>query len=94
MTELMWRQSVWRFGICVLLAGVLWFMPIPEDLPVKGWHVFAVFIAVIVSFILRPYPENGRTWWRTIRHGRRLCKPLSAKADSFHGLRLRSLPLR
>ena len=56
MTELMWRQSVLRFGVCVLLAGILWFMPIPEDLPVKGWHVFAVFIAVITSFILRPYP--------------------------------------
>ena len=40
----------------MLLAGVLWFMPIPPDLPVKGWHVFSVFIAVIVSFILRPYP--------------------------------------
>ena len=56
MTELMWRQSVLRFGVCVLLAEILWFMPIPEDLPVKGWHVFAVFIAVITSFILRPYP--------------------------------------
>ena len=56
MTELMWRQSALRFGVCVLLAGVLWFMPIPADLPVKGWHVFSVFIAVIVSFILRPYP--------------------------------------
>jgi di/tricarboxylate transporter len=31
-------------------------MPIPADLPVRGWHVFAVFIAVITSFILRPYP--------------------------------------
>ena len=56
MTELMWQQSFLRFGICVLLAGVLWFIPISEDLPVKGWHVFSVFIAVIVSFILRPYP--------------------------------------
>ena len=56
MTELMWRQSVLRFGVCVLLAGVLWFMPIPADLPIKGWHVFSVFIAVITSFILRPYP--------------------------------------
>ena len=55
-TELMWQQSFLRFGICVLLAGVLWFIPISEDLPVKGWHVFSVFIAVIVSFILRPYP--------------------------------------
>ena len=40
----------------MLLAGALWFMPIPADLPVRGWHVFAVFIAVITSFILRPYP--------------------------------------
>ena len=56
MTELMRQQSALRFGVCVLLAGVLWFMPIPADLPIKGWHVFAVFIAVIVSFILRPYP--------------------------------------
>ena len=71
----MGQQSVLRFGVCVLLAGVLWFMPIPEDLPLKGWHVFSVFIAVIVSFILRPYPMLyhlviwlgiGLIWWKML----------------------------
>ena len=36
--------------------GILfWFFPIPEAIPIEGWHSFAVFIAVILSFILRPF---------------------------------------
>ena len=56
MKELTWQQRLLRFSVCLLLAGILWFIPVSEDLPIKGWHIFSVFIAVIASFILRPYP--------------------------------------
>jgi DASS family divalent anion:Na+ symporter len=41
---------------CVLLGAVLWPMSGWFDVDPKGWHVFSVFMAVILSFILRPYP--------------------------------------
>ena len=61
MKELTWQQRLLRFCVCLLLAVMLWFMPmlglidVPEEL-LKGWHIFSVFIAVIARFILRPYP--------------------------------------
>ncbi len=30
--------------------------PIPEGLSDQAWHLFAVFVSVIISFILRPFP--------------------------------------
>ena len=55
MVELTQKQSLLRLSACVILAGILWMIPIPEGLPAQGWHVFSVFIPVIVSFIIRPF---------------------------------------
>ena len=41
---------------CVIIAGVLWLATGRNDVPPQGWQVFSVFIAVIVSFIVRPFP--------------------------------------
>ncbi|MCB0664975.1 MAG: DASS family sodium-coupled anion symporter [Saprospiraceae bacterium] len=41
---------------CILIAGILWPMSNWMDVDNRGWHIFSIFIAVIVSFILRPYP--------------------------------------
>ena len=41
---------------CVIIGGVLWIATGTNDVPEQGWQVFSVFIAVIVSFILRPFP--------------------------------------
>ena len=40
----------------ILIGAVLWVMAPWMDLDPKAWHLFAVFFAVIASFILRPYP--------------------------------------
>ena len=38
------------------MVGILfWFFPVPDGVPIEGWHSFSVFIAVILSFILRPF---------------------------------------
>ena len=45
-----------RLLICVIVAVLLWLLTGTSDAPAKGWQVFSVFIAVILSFILRPFP--------------------------------------
>jgi len=45
-----------RLMACVAVAGVFWILPAPEGLGQAGWHALGVFIATIVSFVLRPLP--------------------------------------
>ncbi len=45
-----------KFIICVFIAVAIWLCTGYTDVTAKAWHIFAVFIAVICSFILRPYP--------------------------------------
>lgn len=47
-----WR----RLLVCVLVGLLLWLCPPPSGLAPEAWHVFAVFAATIVSFLLRPLP--------------------------------------
>lgn len=42
--------------ICVLLAALVWQFDHAMNMPTRAWHIFSVFLAVILSFILRPYP--------------------------------------
>jgi DASS family divalent anion:Na+ symporter len=42
-------------GISVILVGlVLWFLPVPAGLKAESWHLFAIFVATILGFILQP----------------------------------------
>ncbi|PCJ82085.1 MAG: anion permease [Flavobacteriales bacterium] len=45
-----------KLGICVLAGIVLWFLPVPDGLTVDAWHFFSVFIVIIFSFVLNPFP--------------------------------------
>lgn len=45
-----------RLVACVIFGALLWFWPAPHGLTPEAWHVFAVFAATIVSFLLRPLP--------------------------------------
>ena len=42
--------------ICLLVAVLLWPMSGLFEVSAQGWHIFSIFLAVIVSFILRPFP--------------------------------------
>lgn len=42
--------------IVVGLAGILWCIPVPAGLTLKAWHLFAIFAATILGFILQPMP--------------------------------------
>ena len=44
-------------GLFTVAVGViLWFMPVPAGLKPQAWHMFAMFVATIVGFILHPLP--------------------------------------
>jgi len=45
-----------KFFACVIVAAALWIATGTNEVPPQGWHVFSIFIAVIISFILRPFP--------------------------------------
>lgn len=40
----------------VLLGLVVWFIPAPAGVNPKAWHLFAIFFATIIGFILSPIP--------------------------------------
>jgi len=48
-------SSFAKLGICALITTIVWMMPTPEGLSPQGLHLFAVFLGVILSFILRPF---------------------------------------
>ena len=48
------------YGLITLLVGlVLWVLPPPAGMDLAGWHLLAVFIAVIIGLILRPLPMGA-----------------------------------
>lgn len=34
----------------------IWFCPPPDQVPIEGWHLLAIFLATIVGVILKPFP--------------------------------------
>ncbi|MBQ6780498.1 MAG: DASS family sodium-coupled anion symporter, partial [Treponema sp.] len=47
-------------GMFTILVGiVLWFLPVPAGLKPEAWHMFAIFVATIIGFILHPIPIGG-----------------------------------
>lgn len=44
-------------GLITVLVGLLiWFLPVPTGLKPQAWHLFAIFVATILGFILQPLP--------------------------------------
>ena len=42
--------------IAVGVGVVIWFIPVPAGLKAPAWHLFAIFVATIIGFILQPLP--------------------------------------
>lgn len=42
--------------IAVAIGAIIWFLPAPAGLKAQAWHLFAIFVATIVAFILQPLP--------------------------------------
>lgn len=41
--------------ICFCTGAVLWFLPPPMGMELQSWHLLGIFLAAILSFILKPY---------------------------------------
>ncbi len=40
-------------------ALILWFTPTPAGLDIKAWHLFIIFLATIISVIVKPLPMGS-----------------------------------
>lgn len=49
------KQNLTLF-IILGLSSIMWYLPVSEALPEKGWHLLIIFIATIVGIILNPLP--------------------------------------
>ncbi len=45
-----------RLLIAICVGFVLYFLPIPDGVDPKGWHLFSIFVGTIVAIILKPFP--------------------------------------
>ena len=43
-------------GVPFALAIGIWFIPVPAGLTAPAWHLFAVFVAAIVSVLIGAFP--------------------------------------
>ena len=55
----MLKSNIQKGMLTVLVGIVLWFMPVPAGLKPQAWHMFAIFVATIIGFILHPIPIGG-----------------------------------
>lgn len=46
---------VWMAGLLL----TLWYIPVPEGLTLKAWHLFAIFVTTIISIILNILPMGA-----------------------------------
>ena len=53
-------NSNFQKGVFTVLVGIaLWFCPMPAGVSAPAWHMFAIFVATIIGFILHPIPIGG-----------------------------------
>lgn len=51
-----WGANMKDLGISVGIAVLMWFMPAPEGVSAKAWHLLSVFVGTIVGIITTPLP--------------------------------------
>ncbi len=51
-----WGAKMRELGICCVVGMVLWFIPKPEGVTWKAWHLFSIFVATITGVALMPLP--------------------------------------
>lgn len=48
------------YSLITIGAGaIIWFLPIPAGVKPQAWHLFAIFVATILGFILQPIPMGS-----------------------------------
>lgn len=47
--------NIHKLLIAIIVGLIIWFIPAPEGVPIKGWHLLAVFVAVIVGCTIKAF---------------------------------------
>lgn len=50
------KNNLTKALVVVLVGAAIWFAPVPAGLQPQAWHLFAIFVATILGFILQPLP--------------------------------------
>ena len=50
------KNRLLRGVVTVLLAVIVWFLPVPAGVDLKAWHLLAIFFGTIAGLILQPLP--------------------------------------
>ena len=45
-----------NFFICLAVGIFIWILPPPDGVGINAWHLFSIFVATILGFILQPFP--------------------------------------
>ncbi|TWT05242.1 anion permease [Planococcus sp. CPCC 101016] len=53
--EVNWR----KLFISISIGLILWFIPPPSGLEAEAWHLFSIFVATIVSLVIKPIPMGS-----------------------------------
>jgi DASS family divalent anion:Na+ symporter len=51
------KKKAIRAAITILVPVLILLAPVPADLPVAAWKLFAIYIGAILGMMLRPVPE-------------------------------------
>ncbi|HBO39289.1 MAG TPA: 2-oxoglutarate translocator, partial [Pasteurellaceae bacterium] len=58
MTELTRKKAV-AILVPILIALIIWLIPVPEGLNSKAWQMFAIFAATIAGILTQPLPSGA-----------------------------------
>lgn len=51
-----WVPYLWKAGIPILVAVVVYFLPVPDDVEPTGMRMLGIFLGTILALILQPLP--------------------------------------
>lgn len=47
------------FVLPISLGIIVWFLPPPSGVSIQAWHLLAIFLGMIVAFVIKPIPQGA-----------------------------------
>jgi len=54
-----WVPYLWKAGIPILVAVVVYFLPVPDGVEPTGMRMLGIFLGTILALILQPLPTSS-----------------------------------
>lgn len=51
------KKTLLKLCPVILLPLAFWMMPVPEGLKPETWHVVALYIALLLGIVIKPFSE-------------------------------------